>query len=98
MRLMGISKLQELAHRAGDALDGAVPAFLAELQAGKWQSIAEIAECFPLAVIKGEKIRIPLSGEYRVDLVADCEAQMVLIVYAGANNGARAGKTGSKAI
>jgi hypothetical protein len=97
MKLMGISRLDELAHRAGDALDGAVPALVAELEAGAWQSMAEIADFFPSALINGIKVRIPLNGGYRVDLLADCEAQMVLIEYAGAGSEARAGKTGSKA-
>lgn len=97
MKLMGISKLHELAHRAGNALDGAVPALVAELEAGTWRSMAEIAGWFPAAVIDGIKVRIPLNGGYRVDLLANCEAQMVLIDYAGAGSGLRAGKTGSKA-
>jgi hypothetical protein len=97
MKLMGISKLDELAHRAGDALDGAVPALVAELEAGAWQSMADIADFFPSAVIDGIKVRIPINSGYRVDLLADCEAQMVLIEYAGAVSGARVGKAGSKA-
>jgi hypothetical protein len=97
MKLMGIPKLHELAHRARDALDGAVPALVAELEAGTWQSISEIADFFPSAVIEGIKVRIPLNGGYRVDLLADCEAQMVLIEYAGPASGARARKTGSEA-
>lgn len=97
MKLMGISKLVELVRHAGDALDGAVGALVAELEAGTWQSMTEIADFFPLAVIDGIKVRIPLDGGYRVDLLADCEAQMVLIDYAGAGSGARSGKTGSKA-
>jgi len=97
MKLMGISKLAELAHRTGDALDGAIPALVSELEAGAWRSLAEIAEFFPTAVIDGIKVRIPLTGGYRVDLLADCEAQMILIEYAGAASGTRAGKTGSKA-
>lgn len=97
MKLMGISKLGELAHRAGAALDGAVPAFAAELEAGTWQSIAEIADFFPSAVVNGIKVQIPLDGGYQVDLIADCEAQIILIEYAGARSGARTGKTGSKA-
>lgn len=97
MKLMGISKLDELAHRAGDALDGAVPALVAELKAGTWQSMDEIADFFPSAVIDGIKVRIPLNRGYRVDLLADCQAQMILIEYAGAASGERAGKKGSKA-
>ncbi|TSD83638.1 hypothetical protein FFK22_036730 [Mycobacterium sp. KBS0706] len=97
MKLMGISKLDELARRAGDALDGAVPALVAELEAGKWKSMAEIAGFFPSAVINGIKVQIPLSGGYRVNLLADCAAQMVLIEYAGAGSRGRAGKKGSKA-
>jgi hypothetical protein len=97
MKLMGILKLDELAHRAGDVLDGAVPALVAELEAGAWQSMTEIADFFPSAVIDGIKVRIPVNGGYRIDLLADCGAQMVLIEYAGAASGARAGKTGSKA-
>ncbi len=97
MKLMGISKLVELAHRARDALDGAVPALVAELEAGKWQSMAEIADFYPSAVIDGIKVRIPLGGGHRVDLLADCEGQMILIEYAGAASGVRAGKAGSKA-
>ncbi|MET4214224.1 hypothetical protein [Bradyrhizobium sp. LA2.1] len=96
MKLMGISKLAGLAHRAGDALDGAVPALVAELEAGAWRSMTEIADYFPTATIDGIKVRIPLTGGYRVDLLADCQAQMILIEYAGAGSGARAGKTGSK--
>jgi hypothetical protein len=97
MKLMGILKLDELARRAGDALDGSVPALVAELEAGTWQSMAEIADSFPSALIDCIRVRIPLSGGYRVDLLADCEAQMVLIEYAGTAGGARAGKTGSNA-
>lgn len=97
MKLMGLSKLDELARRARDSLDGAVPALVAELEAGSWRSMGEIAECYPSAMIDGIKVRIPLNGGYRVDLLADCEAQMILIEYAGATSGARAGKTGSKA-
>lgn len=97
MKLMGISKLDQLADLAGDALDGAVPALIAELEAGVWQSMTEIAEFYPSAVIDGIKVQIPLNGGYRVDLLADCAAQMVLIKYAGAVSGTRAGKTGSKA-
>jgi hypothetical protein len=97
MKLMGISKLDELSHHAGDALDGAVSALVAELEAGAWRSMAEIADFFPSAVLDGIKVRIPLNGGYRVDLLADCETQMVLIEYAGAGSGALAGKTGSKA-
>jgi hypothetical protein len=97
MKLMGISNLGELAHRAGGVLDGAVPALVAELEAGTWQSMDEIADFFPSAVISGIKVRILLNGGYRVDLLADCAAQMILIEYAGARSGGRAGKTGSKA-
>ncbi|RUV30510.1 hypothetical protein [Mesorhizobium sp. M5C.F.Ca.IN.020.32.2.1] len=97
MKLMGISRLRELARRARDGLDGAVPALVAELESGSWRSMADIAEFYPSAVIDGIKVRIPLNGGYRVDLLADCEAQMVLIEYAGATSGARAtGKAGSK--
>ncbi|MGF6502403.1 hypothetical protein [Bradyrhizobium sp. I1.14.4] len=97
MKLMGISKLAELDHGAGDGLDGAIPALVAELEAGAWRSMAEIADFFPAAVIDGIKVRIPLTSGHRVHLLADCEAQMILIEYAGAGSGARAGKTGSKA-
>ncbi|MER9353739.1 hypothetical protein NKI61_10615 [Mesorhizobium sp. M0514] len=97
MKLMGISRLHELARRARDCLDGAVPALVAELEAGSWRSMDQIAEFYPSAVIDGIKVRILLDGGYRIDLLADCEAQMVLIEYAGATSGARAkGKTGSK--
>ncbi|RWK65594.1 MAG: hypothetical protein EOR85_24585 [Mesorhizobium sp.] len=97
MKLMGISRLHELARRARDGLDGAVPALVSELEAGSWRSMAEIAQFYPSAVIDGIKVRIPLNGGYRVDLLADCEAQMVLIEYAGATSGARTtGKAGSK--
>lgn len=96
MKLMGISKLDELAHRARDALDGAVSALVAELEAGTWRSMAELADFFPVAAIDGRRVRIPLNGGHRVDLLADCEAQMILIEYAGAANGARAGRTGSE--
>ena len=58
MKLMGISKLNKLADCAGDILGGAVPALVAELEAGTWQSMAEIADFFPSAVIEGIKIRI----------------------------------------
>ncbi|RUV80925.1 hypothetical protein EOA75_32430 [Mesorhizobium sp. M1A.F.Ca.IN.022.07.1.1] len=97
MKLIGISKLDELAHRGRDALDGAAGALLAELEAAAWQSMAEIADFFPSAVIDGTRVRIPLNGGFRVDFLADCEAQIVLIEYAGAASGARASKTGSKA-
>lgn len=97
MKLMGISKLHELAHRAGDALDGAIPALVAELEAGTWRSMDEIADCFPFAVISGMTVRISLNGGYRVVLRVDCDAQMVLIEYTGARSTARAGRTGSKA-
>src|SRR3954467_5616085 len=83
MKLMGISRLQELADRAGDALDGAVPALLAELEAGTWRAMDEIARFFPAAIVNGMQVRLPLDGGYRVDFLADCEAQMVLIEYAG---------------
>lgn len=99
MKLIGISRLRELVRRARGNLDGAVPALVAELEAGSWRSMAEIAEFYPSALIKGIKVRIPLNGDYRVDLVADCEAQIVLIEYAGATTAARAThKTGSKVI
>ncbi|MER9243458.1 hypothetical protein [Mesorhizobium sp. M0633] len=97
MKLMGTSRLDGLARRASNGLDGAIPALVAELEAGSWRSVAEIAEFYPAAVIDGIRVRIPLDGGYRVDLLADCEAQMVLIEYAGATSGARtAGKAGSK--
>lgn len=98
MKLMGISRLAELAHRTGEALDGAVPALIAELEAGTWRSMAEIADFFPAAMIDGIKVRIPMDGGYRVDLLADCKAQMIFIEYAGAEIGARASKTGSKVV
>jgi hypothetical protein len=97
MKLMGISKLAEIARNARDALDGAIPALVAELEAGKWQSTEEMAEFFPAAEVDGMKVRIRLGAGYRVDLLADCEAQMILIEYAGSETGARADKTGSKA-
>ncbi|MER9223750.1 type II toxin-antitoxin system HigB family toxin [Mesorhizobium sp. M0644] len=97
MKLMGTSRLHDLVHCACDGLDGAVPALVAELEAGSWRSMTEIAEFYPSAVIDGIKIRIVLNGGYRIDLLADCEAQMVLIEYAGWTSGARAtGKIGSK--
>jgi hypothetical protein len=95
MKLMGISRLAELAYRTGEALDGAIPALIAELEAGTWRSMAEIADFFPAAMIDGIKVRIPMDGGYRVDLLADCEAQMIFIEYAGTGSGARADKTGS---
>lgn len=90
MKLMGISRLHELARRARDGLDGAVQALVAELEAGSWRSMADIAEFYPLAVIDGITVRIQLNGDYRVDLLADCGAQMVLIEYAGATRVGRA--------
>ncbi|MER8648793.1 hypothetical protein [Mesorhizobium sp. M1121] len=87
MRLIGISRLHELARRARDGLDGAIPALVAELEAGSWRSMGQIAEFYPSAVIDGIKVRILLDGGYRIDLLADCEAQMVLIEYAGATMG-----------
>ena len=59
--------------------------------------MAEIADFFPLAVIDGIKVRIPLNGGYRVDLLVDCEAQMVLIEYAGAAKGHASARKGDKA-
>ncbi len=97
MKLRGISKLAHLARRAGDALDGAIPALVAELESGAWQSTAEMADFFPAAVVDGMKVRIPLAAGYRVELLADCKAQMILIDYAGSETGARADKRGSKA-
>lgn len=97
MKLMGISKLAELARSARAALDGAIPALVAELEAGTWRSTEEMAKLFTAAVVDGMKVRIRLGGGYRVDLLADCEAQMILIEYAGSETGARADKTGSKA-
>ncbi|MER8835841.1 hypothetical protein [Mesorhizobium sp. M0909] len=79
--------MHELARRARDGLDGAVPALVAELEAGSWCSMDQIAEFYPSAVIDGIKVRILLDGGYRIDLLADCEAQMVLIEYAGATMG-----------
>ncbi|MES0001844.1 hypothetical protein NKJ90_24150 [Mesorhizobium sp. M0051] len=79
--------MHELARRARDGLDGAVPALVAELEAGSWRSMDQIAEFYPSAVIDGIKVRILLDGGYRIDLLADCEAQMVLIEYAGATMG-----------
>jgi hypothetical protein len=93
MKLIGLLRLDELASRARDALDGEIAALVAELRAGTWQSIDEISDFFPLAVVNGIKVRIPLNSGYRVDLVADCEAQMILVEYAGAASGVRAGKT-----
>jgi hypothetical protein len=95
MKLMGISRLTELTHRAGEAMDGAVPALIAELEAGTWGSMDEIADFFPAAIIDGIKVRISMGGGYRVDLLADCEAQMIFIEYAGARSATRASKTGS---
>jgi hypothetical protein len=95
MKLLGISKLVELAHRAGEALDGAIPALIAELEAGTWRSMDEIADFFPAAIIDGIKVRIPMDGGCRVDLLADCKAQMIFIEYAGTRSAARAIKTGS---
>jgi hypothetical protein len=97
MKLMGMSKLAKLARNARQALDGAIPALIAELEAGAWRSTEEMAAFFPAAVVDGMKVRIRLDAGYRVDLLADCEAQMVLIEYAGSETGARADKTGSKA-
>lgn len=99
MKLMGISRLEELARCARGSLDGAVPALVAELEAGSWGSMKEIAELYPSATVDGTRIRIPIDGAYWVDVLADCEAQMVLIEYTGATSGTRAmGKTGSKVI
>jgi len=94
MKLMGISRLRELSLRARDELDGAVGALIAELESGSWCSIDEVASRYPLATISGNKIQIPLGDAYRVDLLTDCELQMILIEYAGSAN---AGKVGSKA-
>jgi len=95
MKLMGISKLAELARRAGEAFDGAIPALIAELEAGTWRSMDEIADFFPAAIIDGIKVRIPMDGGYRVDLLADCKAQMIFIEYAGTRRAVRTDKTGS---
>jgi hypothetical protein len=95
MKLMGISKLAELMHRGGEALDGTIPALIAELEAGTWRSMDEIADFFPAAIIDGIKVRIPMDGGCRVDFLADCEAQMIFIEYAGTRSAARASKTGS---
>lgn len=97
MKLMGMSKLAGLARLAGGDLDGAVPALVAELEAGAWHSMAEVADYFPASRIAGFKVRIALGDDHRVDLLVDCEAQMILIEYAGARGGMRAGKKGSKA-
>jgi hypothetical protein len=97
MRLMGISRLAELARRADGALDGAAAALAAELEEGAWQSMDEIAKYFPLALIRGTKVRISISGGYRVDFIADCEAQMIFIEGAQAEKKPHAGKRGSEA-
>lgn len=97
MKLMGISKLDELARRSGDVLSGAIPALVAELEGGEWQSMDEISDYFPLAVVDGIKIRIALGDRCHVDLLADCDAQMILIESVCSGSGARTGKTGRKA-
>ena len=96
MKLMGISKLAELAScrrrsRRGDT----GPCRRAGVE-GAWQSTAEMADFFA-AVVDGMKATIPLAAGYRVELLADCKAQMILIDYAGSETGARADKRRSKA-
>lgn len=96
MKLMGISKLEISSQTARQGLKGAISALVSELEAGHWQSMSDLAGHYPLASISGLKVSLPLDDDYRVEFLADCEAQMILIEEAGAS-GARASSKGSNA-
>lgn len=97
MKLMGLSRLTAFVQRCDDARAGAIAALIAELSAGTWQSISEMANAFPSATVHGFQVRIRLDGACEIALRADCTTQMVLIEYVGVAIGARDDKRGKKA-
>jgi hypothetical protein len=82
MKLMGMPNLRNfIASRAGEA--GAAAALYAELEAAVWKCAEDVAIQYPNAVIDGRSIRIPLDEAHSVDLVANYDAGVILIEFAG---------------
>lgn len=83
MKLMGTSKLRDLAVSGVDGLSSSVAALRAELAAGKWETIEDVRSQYPAAVVDGAYVRIPIGDMHCVEIIANCDAGMILIEYAG---------------
>ncbi len=83
MKLMGTSKLGDLAKNGTDGISGAVAALCAELATTIWATPADVISFFPLAVVDSAFVRVPLGESYCVDLVVNYHAGMILIDFAG---------------
>lgn len=83
MKLMGASKLRELAVSGADGMPGAIAALCAELAAATWGSPMDVEERYPVALVDDGSIRIPIGEGYCIDLTANYDTGMILIEFAG---------------
>lgn len=83
MKLMGRSKLRDLAVSGTDSVSGAIAALCAELASATWNSPTDVRERYPAALVDSGLIRIPIGEGHCVDLIANYDTGMILVEFAG---------------
>lgn len=83
MKLMGMSKLRDLATSGADVMSGAAAAMCAELTSATWNSPEDVMELYPFALVNGGSICVPMGERHCVDLIVNYHTGMVFIEYAG---------------
>jgi len=83
MRLIGISKLSELAQKATGDLRGAILALHAELVAAEWSSAADATAAFPAAKCERKRLVIALDHRHCVVVAISYEAGIAVVEFAG---------------
>ncbi|MGX7874695.1 hypothetical protein ACVDG5_019735 [Mesorhizobium sp. ORM6] len=84
MKLMGTSKLKQLACSCSEEVSGAVSALVAELEDGRWPTAAELVRSYPSAIVDGAHVHIPIEDGFCADLIVNFETEMMLIEFGGA--------------
>lgn len=83
MKLMGTTRLDQLAHSGGSALAGAVAALHAELKAAVLPDAPAFLELYPSAKVNGSEVKIAIDGENSVVALVDYRTGCMLIKDAG---------------
>jgi hypothetical protein len=83
MRLMGNSRLFELAERGDGDMRAAVRALHAELRAAKWRSAQDVLNSYPSAAVAGNRFTIFLDETHCVVVAVSYSLGFVLTEFAG---------------
>lgn len=83
MRLIGKTRLMDVARSAADDLRNAVLALSAELGAATWQSDEEVRIAFPSATFTGHRVEIHLDERHCVVVAFSYEVGVALVEFVG---------------